>query len=81
MKDKNPSSIQFSNARFPMVTSRRRFVQGLISGGVFGSAFTSMNVSGQESVTSANRREELKGKVFNLVIEERMVNFTGARER
>lgn len=78
MKDKNPSFNQFSSANLLLNKSRRRFVQGLIGGGVLGSSLASMHVKGQESVTSANTRQELTGKVFNLVIEERLVNFTGA---
>lgn len=76
MKDRNPSLDSFNSA--PVHRSRRRFVQGLVGGGVFGASLTtSMLASGQEPVASANRRQELTGKVFNLVIEKRPVNFTG----
>jgi len=79
MQEKNPTLDRSGNVISSVLRSRRRFVQGLVGGGVFGSSLsTSVIARDQEPVVSANRRQELSGKVFNLVIEERLVNFTGS---
>ncbi|MEX2469290.1 MAG: copper resistance system multicopper oxidase [Pseudohongiellaceae bacterium] len=58
--------------------SRRQFVQGLIGGGLLsGTLGTSQLVRALEAPVQGNNTQELRGKVFNLTIEERAVNFTG----
>ncbi|MBU3018236.1 copper resistance system multicopper oxidase [Paraglaciecola agarilytica] len=65
---------------FPQVSQpRRRFVQGLIAGGVI-AAFPSV-LQARSSLgagTLAGSAPELSGKVIELVIDESPVNFTGA---
>lgn len=58
--------------------SRRRFVQGLIAGGVGGVVISRSGlVHGLEAPTPASSTRSLRGRVFNLVIGELPVNFTG----
>ena len=58
--------------------SRRRFVKGLVGGGVLGGALSSTGLSSAlEQGVSVNRRQELSGTTFNLVVEELPANFTG----
>ena len=64
---------------FPQVSRpRRRFVQGLIAGGVF-AAFPSVLQASSPfaSVTLTGTAPVLSGKVIELVIDESPVNFTG----
>jgi len=57
---------------------RRRFVQGLVAGGVL-AAFPSIIHAGSSSTakTLTGNVPELRGKVIDLVIDESPVNFTG----
>ena len=58
--------------------SRRRFVQGLVGGGLVGSTFAAQQFASAAEVSgSSNGAQELSGTVFNLVMEELPVNFTG----
>jgi len=67
----------------PRCASRRRFVQGLVGGGMIGTGLLGASGTfGQASSTySANTASPLRGREFNLVIEERRVNFTGNLRR
>lgn len=66
----------------PAVRSRRRFVQGLIGGGILGSGVSlQQGASARESVILPNRRSNLRGNVFDLVVQEMPVNFTGTPRR
>ncbi len=59
-------------------SSRRRFVQGLVGGGLIASTSSGRQfVSASEPEIKSNRAQELRGTVFNLLIEELPVNFTG----
>lgn len=55
---------------------RRRFVQGLIGGSLLLPAHRLAYAS--DPASEAHVAPELRGTTFNLVIEERMVNFTGS---
>lgn len=58
--------------------SRRRFVQGLAVAGILGRGLTTVSQASEpHSVLTPNRRQELRGNVFDLTIEELPVNFTG----
>lgn len=58
--------------------SRRRFVQGLVGGGLVGSTFAAQQFASAAEVSSpSNGAQELSGTVFNLGMEELPVNFTG----
>lgn len=68
-----------SNSSFPL-NSRRRFVKGLAAGGVLlGLSSRAMQVVAQaaEAPASPSAAPVLTGNVFNLVIAETPVNFTG----
>lgn len=78
--------VKYSGRRGPghvgdarLCSSRRRFVQGLAGGGVMGSGLLGASPSyGDDINYSANTARALRGREFNLVIEERAVNFTGS---
>ncbi|MES9244925.1 multicopper oxidase domain-containing protein, partial [Cutibacterium acnes] len=68
-----------SNSSFPL-NSRRRFVKGLAAGGVLlGLSSRAMQAVAQaaETPASPSAAPVLTGKVFDLVIAESPVNFTG----
>jgi CopA family copper-resistance protein len=82
MKGDQPSLIQSGLMPSPGVTSRRRFVQGLVGGGILSAGFSSSShVFGSPELSGVRRPEELQGKIFNLTIDETMVNFTGSAHR
>ena len=79
MKGKYPSGKNVITQRTVATElSRRRFVQGLLGSGVL-SASTS--VFGNALADASKRPETMTGKSFDLVIEQRMVNFTGVPRR
>ena len=58
--------------------SRRRFVQGLLGSGVLTAGMAaSTRVLGNDFADVSNRPDTLTGKTFDLLIEQRTVNFTG----
>lgn len=58
--------------------SRRRFVQGLVAGGALGGGLLQApRLLAADAEQAIHQPQQLRGKVFNLVIERRMVNFTG----
>ncbi|MCB1671286.1 MAG: copper resistance system multicopper oxidase, partial [Pseudomonadales bacterium] len=64
-----------------LLRSRRRFVQGLLGSGLAGTGLGScvtrtLNV--EQTGVGSNLRRELAGREFNLVIEEKAVNYTGS---
>ncbi|MBC3879506.1 copper resistance system multicopper oxidase [Undibacterium sp. FT79W] len=65
----------------PLQFSRRRFVQGLVAGGVLTglSGFPSLALAGMDvpAATKTGSGPELRGSSFDLVIAETPVNFTG----
>lgn len=68
-----------SNSSFPL-SSRRRFVKGLVAGGVLvGLSARGLQALAQntEKPASASAAPVLTGNLFNLVIAESVVNFTG----
>ena len=72
-------SSRFDPALASPLKSRRRFVQGLIGGGVVGAGFASSGWAQDEQLPfGAGRAQVLSGKTFNLVIEEQPANFTGS---
>lgn len=78
MQGKRPSGQNIQFTQMAVSQSRRRFVQGLIGGGVIGAAgWRGQFVSAQESLINPNRAQVLSGREFNLVIEDLPVNFTG----
>ncbi|MDX1729466.1 MAG: copper resistance system multicopper oxidase, partial [Pseudoalteromonas tetraodonis] len=68
----------FKKSSQQVSTPRRRFVQGLIAGGVL-AAFPSVLHAASSLVagTITGTVPELSGKVIDLVIDESPVNFTG----
>lgn len=82
MKGKQPSLYQSSFTSSSLMKSRRRFVQGLAGGGLLSAGLaSSAYVYGNPAMSTARRPEELRGKTFNLSIDETMVNFTGSVRR
>lgn len=78
MQFKRPSGHKIQLPQLALNQSRRRFVQGLIGGGVIGAAtWQRQIVSAAEPLINSNRAQELSGREFNLVIEDLPVNFTG----
>ena len=78
MKDRHPFLNRIGDPAPSILKSRRRFVQGLIGGGVLSSGLaTSGNIYGSAAPSVSYNPQHLRGKVFDLVIEPRMVNFTG----
>ena len=73
-------SSQFQNMPFTssgFKPSRRRFVQGLVGGGVAGSILSWSQLANAAPERASHVAPELRGSTVNLVIEERLVNFTG----
>jgi CopA family copper-resistance protein len=82
MKGKQPSINQFGLTSSSVIKSRRRFVQGLAGGGLLSAGLASSHyVYGSPQMSAARRPEVLRGKTFNLSIDETMVNFTGSTRR
>lgn len=82
MKGNQPSFNQSGLASSSMMKSRRRFVQGLVGGGMLSAGLaSSQSVYAAPATSGMHRPEELTGKVFNLTIDETMVNFTGSARR
>lgn len=82
MKGKQPSLNPLSLASSSLMKSRRRFVQGLAGGGILSAGLaSSSNVYGNPAISAARRPEVLRGKTFNLSIDETLVNFTGSAHR
>ena len=78
MQIKLPNRQHYHPTLLNLDRSRRRFVQGLIGGGVLGSFGWSRQLGATtDSLLNTNRAEVLSGKEFNLVIEDLPVNFTG----
>ncbi|UUO22914.1 copper resistance system multicopper oxidase [Colwellia sp. M166] len=61
----------------PRLLPRRRFVQGLIAGGVIAAFPSILNATSSLAATIIGDTPELSGKVIDLVIAESPVNFTG----
>lgn len=62
----------------PPLRSRRRFVQGLMTGGVLGGGLlSSPGLMAAEATSAIHQPQQLRGTVFNLVIDRHLVNFTG----
>ncbi len=59
-------------------SSRRRFVQGLVAGGVLGGLPLGHRLYGQTPAAAGTGAPELRGKVFDLSIDRLPVNFTGS---
>jgi CopA family copper-resistance protein len=59
-------------------SSRRRFVQGLVAGGVLGGLPLGHRLYGQTPAAAGTGAPELRGKVFHLTIDRLPVNFTGS---
>ena len=77
MQYKNQS--RFGPALASPLKSRRRFVQGLVGGGLVGAGFACSSWAQEARFASgAGRAPVLSGKTFNLVIEEQPANFTGS---
>ncbi|PCI77000.1 MAG: copper resistance protein CopA [SAR86 cluster bacterium] len=82
MKAKQPSLNQSHVTSSPLFKSRRQFVQGLVGGGILSTGLVgSQHVYGGPETSQTHSPEELRGKTFNLVIDETMVNFTGSAKR
>jgi CopA family copper-resistance protein len=82
MKGKQPSLNQSGLASSSMMKSRRRFVQGLAGGGLLSAGLASSGYAyGSPQMSAVRRPEELRGNIFNLSIDETMVNFTGSALR
>lgn len=61
-----------------LLSSRRRFVQGVLGAGLLASQLAPCRAAGaSDGSVTTNRRQELRGNHFDLVIEELAVNFTG----
>lgn len=61
-----------------LLSSRRRFVQGVLGAGLLASQLAPGRAAGaSDGSVTTNRRQELRGNHFDLVIEELAVNFTG----
>ena len=74
--------MTFDKADPRVRASRRRFVQGLVSGGVAaGLGFARMPLFASEGVRANDDRAVLAGREFDLAIGEMPVNFTGAPRR
>ncbi|MBL4574186.1 MAG: copper resistance system multicopper oxidase [Gammaproteobacteria bacterium] len=81
MKGRQPSH-NLSGLTSSMMKSRRRFVQGLAGGGILSAGLASSSfVFGNPATSTVRRPEELRGRVFNLFIDETIVNFTGSEHR
>ena len=79
MKTKYPFSNRSGDPSPSILRSRRRFVKGLVGGGVISTGLVnSRYLYGNTAASETHSPEQLRGKTFNLVIEERMVNFTGS---
>ena len=61
----------------PTYMPRRRFVQGLIAGGVLAACPSIIYAASSIATGNAGNVTELSGKVIDLVIGESLVNFTG----
>lgn len=61
----------------PTLMPRRRFVQGLIAGGVLAACPSIIYAASSIATGNAGNVTELSGKVIDLVIGESLVNFTG----
>jgi len=61
----------------PKVLPRRRFVQGLIAGGVLAAFPSLIHAASSLAASITGNVAELSGKVIDLVIGESLVNFTG----
>ena len=82
MKGKQPSLYQSGLTSSSLMKSRRRFVQGLAGGGLLSAGLaSSAYVYGSPQMSAARRPQVLRGKTFNLSIDETMVNFTGSTRR
>lgn len=79
MKGKFPSRKNvFAQRAVHKELSRRRFVQGLLGSGVLTAGMSaSSRVLGNDFADASNRPDALSGKTFDLLIEQRTVNFTG----
>lgn len=69
--------MTFDKAKAPLCASRRRFVQGVLSGGVLASA----GFARTSAFATERERATLSGREFDLSIGEMPVNFTGATRR
>ena len=82
MKGKQPSLNQSGLTSTSLLKSRRRFVQGLAGSGILSTGLaSSCAVYGASATSGMHKPQELRGKTFNLTIEETMVNFTGSTQR
>jgi CopA family copper-resistance protein len=73
------STMTFDKAKPPVRASRRRFVQGLVSGGVLaGLDLARTPLFASEGVRPNDGGAVLSGREFDLAIGEMPVNFTGA---
>ncbi len=83
MKGKFPSRKNvFAQRAVHKELSRRRFVQGLLGSGVLTAGMSaSSRVLGNDFADASNRPNTLSGKTFDLLIEQRTVNFTGVPRR
>ena len=82
MKGKQPSLNQSGLTSTSLLMSRRRFVQGLAGSGILSTGLASSRaVYGASATSGMHKPQELRGKTFNLTIEETMVNFTGSTQR
>lgn len=82
MKGKKPSLNQSGLTSSSLMKSRRRFVQGLVGSGILSTGLaTNHSVYGATARSEMHKPEELRGKIFNLTIDETMANFTGSTQR
>jgi CopA family copper-resistance protein len=74
--------MTFDKAKPPFRASRRRFVQGVVSGGVLaGLGLARTPLLASEGSLTSDGRTVLTGREFDLAIGEMPVNFTGATRR
>lgn len=76
MKFKGLSDRKRSTINTDISLRRRQFVQGLVGSGLL--LPTSSLVKAANRPPASHQATELRGTTFNLVIEERLVNFTGS---